>query len=36
MRDLESQLPPGVRDGGPKDIFSQVLGEDIFAIAIFT
>ncbi|KAL6553748.1 hypothetical protein OROMI_019421 [Orobanche minor] len=28
MRDLESQLPPGVRDEGPKDIFLQVLGED--------
>ncbi|KAL6558328.1 hypothetical protein OROMI_018678 [Orobanche minor] len=28
MRDLESQLPSGARDEGPKDIYSQVLGED--------
>ncbi|KAL8535375.1 hypothetical protein ACS0TY_011138 [Phlomoides rotata] len=25
---LKSQLPPGARDGGPNDIYSQVLGED--------
>ncbi|KAL6560279.1 hypothetical protein OROHE_006286 [Orobanche hederae] len=28
MRDLESQQPPDVRDKSPKDIYSDVLGED--------
>ncbi|KAL8462307.1 hypothetical protein ACS0TY_033382 [Phlomoides rotata] len=28
IQKLKSQLPPGARDGGPNDIYSQVLGED--------
>ncbi|KAL8529463.1 hypothetical protein ACS0TY_006768 [Phlomoides rotata] len=28
MQKLKSQLPPGARDGGLNDIYSQVLGKD--------